>query len=132
MAGKNYLRFVLFRAYVEVSTLRGQLSRTDLTLKLLRKKGKALKLRTTLYGLRQSPRVFWKYMVEKMELSGMPQSKLDPRLFVCEKVIAICYVDDLLFWARDENDIHDLAMKLVSKGSTWSRRTTPQVILASH
>ena len=35
MAGKTNLRFVLFCAYVDDSTLRGQLSRTDLTLKLL-------------------------------------------------------------------------------------------------
>ena len=46
----------------------------------------------------------------------MPQSKVDPCLFVGKKVIAICYVDDLLFWARDENDIHDLAMKLREQG----------------
>ena len=26
------------------------------------------------------------------------------------KVICICYVDDLLFWARDKKDTHDLAM----------------------
>ena len=52
-----------------------------------RKKGKVLKLRKTLYGLRQSPRPFCKYMVNKMELCGMPQSRLDPCLFVDEKVI---------------------------------------------
>ena len=80
------------------------------------KKGKVLKLKKTLYGLRQSPRAFWKYMVEKMEASNMPQSKLDPCLFVGEKVIAICYVDDLIFWARNEQDIHELAIKLRSLG----------------
>ena len=35
-----------------------------------KKPGKVLKLRRTLYGLRQSPRAFWKYMVEKMEICG--------------------------------------------------------------
>ncbi len=65
----------------------------------LEKPGKVLKLKKTLYGLRQSPRAFWKYMVKKMSNCGMPQSKLDPYLFVGEKVIFICYVDDLLFWA---------------------------------
>ena len=79
-------------------------------------KGKVLKLKKTLYGLRQSPRAFWKYMVEKMEICDMPQSKFDPCLFVGEKVIAICYVDDLLFWARNEDDIHDLAMRLREVG----------------
>ena len=36
-----------------------------------KKAGKVLKLRRTLYGLRQSPRAFWKYMVEKMEICGI-------------------------------------------------------------
>ncbi|EJK59956.1 hypothetical protein THAOC_19768 [Thalassiosira oceanica] len=67
--------------------------------------GKVLMLKKTLYGLRQSPRAFWKYMVQEMANVGMPQSDLDPCIFVGEKVICICYVDDLLFWARDEVDI---------------------------
>ncbi len=61
--------------------------------------GKCLKLKKMLYGLRQSPRAFWKYVVEKMAICGMEQSNLDPCLFIGEKVISICYVDDLLFWA---------------------------------
>lgn len=81
-----------------------------------KKPGKVLKLKKTLYGLRQSPRAFWKYMVERMEACGMPQSKLDPCLFVGEKVLCICYVDDLLFWAKDEKDIHNLAVQLRELG----------------
>ena len=81
-----------------------------------RKKGKVLRLKRTLYGLRQSPRAFWKYLVEKMALSGLEQSELDPCLFIGPKVIAIAYVDDILFWARDEADIHDVAMKLREVG----------------
>jgi hypothetical protein len=74
--------------------------------------GKVLKLKKTLYGLRQSPCAFWKYLVEKMAICGMVQSKLDPCLFVGEKVICISYVDDLIFLARNEKDIHHIAMKL--------------------
>jgi hypothetical protein len=74
--------------------------------------GNVLKLKTTLYGLRQSPRAFWKYLVEKMAICGMVQSKLDPCLFVGEKVICISYVDDLIFWAYNERDIHHISMKL--------------------
>lgn len=81
-----------------------------------KQEGKVLKLKRTLYGLRQSPRAFWKYIVKKMEECGMEQSNLDPCLFLSGKVIAITYVDDILFWARDEKDIHDLAMKLREVG----------------
>ncbi len=77
---------------------------------------KVLKLKKTLYGLRQSPRAFWKYLTEKMKACDMHQSKFYPCLFVGEKVMCIVYVDDLIFWARDEDDIHDLAMQLRDLG----------------
>ena len=48
---------------------------------------KVLKWFKTLYGLRQSPRVFWKYMTFKITLCGMVQSKMDPCLFIGKKVI---------------------------------------------
>ena len=85
--------------------------------------GKVLKLKKTLYGLRQSPRAFWKYLVERMEMCGLKQSSLDPCLFVGSKVIAISYVDDLIFWARDEKDIHDVAMKLREVGVDLEQET---------
>ena len=58
---------------------------------------KCLKLRKTLYGLRQSPRAFWQYMTKKLEQSGLKQSEFDPCLFIGDKVTCIVYVDDLLF-----------------------------------
>ena len=78
--------------------------------------GKCLRLRRTLYGLRQSPRAFWKYLVEKMESCGMKQSSLDPCLFVGDRVTAVAWVDDLLFWSKDEKYIHELAIKLRAAG----------------
>ena len=81
-----------------------------------RKEGKVLSLKSTLYGLRQSPRAFWKYMVEKMEAVGLKQSEIDPCLFVGDRVIAISYVDDILFWSKSDEDIHDVAMQLREQG----------------
>ncbi len=49
-----------------------------------RQKRKVLKLKKTLYGLRQSPRAFWKYLTEAMLAVGMKVSKLDPCLFVSD------------------------------------------------
>jgi hypothetical protein len=79
-------------------------------------KHKVLKLNKTLYGLRQSPRLFWKYMVHKMEMCGTQKSKLDPCLFIGEQVIAIMYVDDLIFWSRDEKHIFRIAQHLRDLG----------------
>ena len=46
----------------------------------------------------------------------MYQPKLDPCLFVGDKVICIVDVDDLIFWAKDRKDIHDMAIKLREAG----------------
>ena len=77
---------------------------------------KVLKLFKMLYGLHQSPRAFWKYTIAKMKLYGMQQSNMYPCLFIGDKVISIIYVDDILFWSVDENNIHDLAMNLRLQG----------------
>ena len=79
-------------------------------------KNKVLRLKKALYGLCQSPRDFWDYMMSKMELCGLVQSKMDPCLFIGKKVMAIIYVDDILFWAVNVNDIHDVAMELRKQG----------------
>ena len=40
----------------------------------------------------------------------MRQSKLDPCLFLGEKVTCILYVDVILFWTRNKDNIHNLEM----------------------
>ena len=81
-----------------------------------RQKGKVLKLKRTLYGLRQSPRAFWQFLTNAMSASGMGVSKLDPCLFVGEKVMAVAFVDDILFWATDVAYINQIAAKLREQG----------------
>ena len=75
-------------------------------------KRQVLKLNKTLYGLRQSPRAFWKYITEKLEKCGLQQSKFDPCLFVGPNVMCIVYVDNLIFWSRDVANIDKVAMEL--------------------
>ena len=69
-------------------------------------KKRVLSLKKTLYGLCQRPRYFCKYLTQKLITSGMIQSNLDPFLFIGDKVICIVYVDDLIFWAKDESDMN--------------------------
>ena len=82
------------------------------------KKGnaKVLKLKRTLYGLKQSPRAFWKYMVEKLSTCGMKQSDLDPCLFISDTVIIVMYVDDILMWSTNEEHIFKLGDSLRAEG----------------
>ena len=79
-------------------------------------KNKVLRLKKTLYGLHQGSRAFWKYMTSNMELCGLVQSKMDPCHFIGKKFMAIIYVDNILFWAVNVNDIHDVAMELRKQG----------------
>jgi hypothetical protein len=58
-----------------------------------------LNLNKTLYGLRQSPRAFWKYITVKLQECGLEQSKFDPCLFIGPDVICVVYVNDLIFWS---------------------------------
>ena len=73
---------------------------------------KCLKLKKTLYGLCQSLCAFWGYSTKMLEACSLKQSYFDPFIFVREKVlcIVIVYVDDLILWSRNDDNIHDLAM----------------------
>ena len=62
-----------------------------------RKQGKVLKLNKTLYGLRQSPRMFWKYLTKAMGACGIRVSDFDPCMFIGKRVIAVASLDDILF-----------------------------------
>jgi hypothetical protein len=79
-------------------------------------KKQCLKLKKTLYGLRQSPRAFWKYITVKLEQCGLEQSKFDPYLFIGPEVICVVYVDGLIFWSKDVPLINGFAMKLCELG----------------
>jgi hypothetical protein len=75
-----------------------------------------LKLKKTLYGLRLSPRAFWKYITVKLQECGLEQSKFDPCLFIGPDVICVVYVDDLIFWSWEVTQINQVAMKLRDLG----------------
>ena len=51
-----------------------------------------------------------------MTAVGMEVSRMDPCLFVGEKVTAVVFVDDILFWSSDEAYINELGTKLREQG----------------
>ena len=75
-------------------------------------KSKVLRLNRCLYGLKNSPQEFWKFMVDKLGFCGLKQSKLDPCLFIGYTVIAVMYVGDILMWSTEDQDIIDLTRLL--------------------
>jgi hypothetical protein len=79
-------------------------------------KGKVLKLKKSLYGLKQSPRNFFHHLKSKLERVGFEQAiDIDPCLFISDKVICLVYVDDTLLFARDMKDIDNVLSKLVNE-----------------
>lgn len=64
--------------------------------------GKVLKLKRSLYSLKQSPLHFFKRLRGALDKAGLKPSSNDPCLFSGEKVICVSYVDDYLFWSKDE------------------------------
>ena len=63
-----------------------------------------------LYGLYQISHAFWYFMINKLEKCCLKQTNFYPWLFVGDKVPCIVCIDDLIFWARNEDNIHNLEM----------------------
>jgi hypothetical protein len=77
---------------------------------------KVLKLKKSLYGLKQSPRNFFLHLKEKLEGEGFVQSKSDQCLFISDKVVCLVYVDDTLFFAQNDEDITEVTTGLMKAG----------------
>ena len=75
-----------------------------------------------MHGLKQSTRALWKYLTQKIVSCGIMQSSFNLCLFVGEKVGYIIYIDSVLFWARDKNDVTNLELKLLNRGVNLNQR----------
>jgi len=79
--------------------------------------GKVLKLKRSLYGLKQSPRNFFQHLKGKLEGIGFESARdVDPCLFISDKVICLVYVDDTLFYSPRQEYIDDVVRKLEEEG----------------
>ena len=77
--------------------------------------GKVLKLIRSLYGLKQAPRNFFLHFKGQLERVGfVSQDAVDPCLFISERVIAVVYVDDILFYSPKREYIDEILDKLKS------------------
>lgn len=81
-----------------------------------RGKNLVLKLHRSVYGLKQSPRNFFQYLVKHLAAQGLTQSENDPCLFIGRNITVIVYVDDLLLFAQDKQFIDKLIGNLQGAG----------------
>ena len=79
-------------------------------------RNKCLKLKKKLYVIHQSTRSFCHYTTKTLEQSCLKQSKFDPCLYVGDNVTFIVYVDDLILWDSNKDNIHNLEIHLQELG----------------
>ena len=73
-----------------------------------------LKLKRSLYGLKQSPRNFFLHLKTKLESVGFEQSSVDPCLFISDKVLLVVYVDDTLLFSPKEEYINEMIEQMTN------------------
>ena len=73
---------------------------------------KVLKVKCSLYALRQSPRNFFLHLKNKLENLEFIQSEADSCLFVRPDMICFVYIDDYLFFASDSSNFESILTKL--------------------
>ena len=83
-----------------------------------------LKLKRTLYGLKQSPRYFFEYFTARLIKQGLTASKHDPCLFMSNSLIVIIYVDDILIYGRTDDEINNFIERMKSEDVALHREGT--------
>jgi hypothetical protein len=65
-----------------------------------------LKLKRTLYGLKQLPKYHFKYFTDCLIRQGLTPSNFNPCLFLSSLLIVIIYVDNILIYEKNKNEIN--------------------------
>ena len=78
------------------------------------------RLNKSLYGLREAPRLWFEHLSAGLIASGFQPSKQDPCLFYSKGVIALVYVDDVLFFARERESIDSSLSQLKTLGFKYT------------
>jgi hypothetical protein len=78
--------------------------------------GKVLRLKKSLYGLRQSPKKWFLHLKEKFAQVGFKQSEYDACVFMSDRVIFIVYGDDTLLFSPRQEHIDEMVVNLEASG----------------
>jgi hypothetical protein len=92
---------------------------------------KVLRLRKSLYGLRQAPRTFFEKLRSGLLERGWSQSLIDPCLFMKSGMMCVVYVDDTIFAAANladiEREITSLGISTDAQTHTFALRNEGEV-----
>lgn len=76
-----------------------------------------LKLKKSLYGISQAPRLWFEHLRDKLLSRGFRQSQLDPCLFYSSDTLIVIYVDDVIIASKQEASINKLIESLKTDSS---------------
>ena len=90
-----------------------------------------LKLNRSLYGLVQAPLYWYRHLRNGLEACGLKPSDYDRCLYYAPEgdLIILCYVDDCLIFARDNELIEAFLAQLKSKGYDFTPEGTVHAYL---
>ena len=88
-----------------------------------------LKLNKSLYGQAEAPRLWYEKLSAGLTARGFTASIVDPCLFISSKVQCIMYVDDCLWFYRNQKDMDDLLESFCTDGDeyNWEMRVEGSV-----
>ena len=97
--------------YVEMPALFGSKDGSD----------KVLKLKKSLYGLKQNPRTFYQHLNQGLINRGWTASTIDPCLFMKQNMMCVIYVDDTIFTGPNKALINEEIKQLGIKQAQEER-----------
>jgi Reverse transcriptase (RNA-dependent DNA polymerase) len=75
-----------------------------------------LRLNKSLYGLVQAPMLYYNHLAAGLSKCGLEASKVDPCMFIGRGMIALSYVDDVLWFGPDLQEIDKVIQELKDNG----------------
>jgi Reverse transcriptase (RNA-dependent DNA polymerase) len=75
-----------------------------------------LRLKKSLYGLVQAPMLYYNHLKIGLKARGFEPSESDPCMFIGRGMIALSYVDDVLFFGPDLQEIDKVIQELQDAG----------------
>lgn len=74
------------------------------------KQGKVMKLKSSLYGLRDAARAWSELLIKLITDRGLEPLKTAPCVFVKKRLVTLCYAKDSIMFAGKESDIDDVKL----------------------
>ena len=75
-----------------------------------------LRLNKSLYGLVQAPMLYYNHLKSGLKACGLEPSEQDPCMFIGRGMVALSYVDDVLWFGPDLDEIDKVIQELKNAG----------------